>query len=134
MGDTKNSVLRSSVRKRERALLCSVAAERLDEMLSQIGMVRADLARRLDTSRANVTQLLSGRRNLTLHTLADLAAACRYRVRLSLRPALDLWVSQSDPWIIELKAVGRRAPVQDMGGLGSEGDSIAASLQLGVAP
>ena len=135
MPELKNKALRSSVRKRERFLLSSLASHRLDEMLGQIGVSRAELSRRLRTSRAHVTQLLSGQRNLTLHTLADVASACRYRVSLSLRPALDLWVTDGDPSITELKSVRRQVvqtisePAHD-----DEPNEASTSLQLGVAP
>jgi len=38
-------------------------------------MTKADLARALTTSKSNVTQLLSGDRNMTLTTLSDIASA-----------------------------------------------------------
>ena len=47
---------------------------------------KADLARALGTSRANITQLLRGDRNPTLRTLADLAFACHSRIDIRLVP------------------------------------------------
>jgi len=81
------SRLTTLAHRRERALLCAAVAKGLREMLMECGVSQSELARRLGTSRAHVTQILSGRRNLTLHTLAHVAAAAHCQVRLSVRPA-----------------------------------------------
>jgi transcriptional regulator with XRE-family HTH domain len=44
------------------------------------GVSRAGLALLVDTSKAHITQLLSGSRNMTLHTFADLAFALGHRI------------------------------------------------------
>jgi antitoxin component HigA of HigAB toxin-antitoxin module len=49
--------------------------EQIWEALEVLGMTKADLARSLGTSKANVTQFLSGHRNLTLNTIADIGEA-----------------------------------------------------------
>jgi transcriptional regulator with XRE-family HTH domain len=49
--------------------------EQLWAAMESSGISKADLARAIETSKSNVTQLLSGQRNMTLSTLADLAAA-----------------------------------------------------------
>lgn len=48
------------------------------------GVSKAELAKRLGRSKAHVTQLLNGSRNMTLQTLQDIAIAigCRADVRL----------------------------------------------------
>ena len=51
---------------------------------------KSELARRLGVSPANVTQLLSGDRNLTLKTLADIAYVLGLRVSLDLTPIARL--------------------------------------------
>ncbi|MDE2784249.1 MAG: helix-turn-helix transcriptional regulator [Gemmatimonadota bacterium] len=53
------------------------------------GLTRAELAARLGTSRANVTQLLSGTRNMTLRSLAALAHACGLRADVHLKDITD---------------------------------------------
>ena len=57
---------------------------------------KTDLARLVGTSKSHVTQLLSGSRNLTLRTLADLAFALGHKVEIrSLpRPRKDRVASQ----------------------------------------
>ena len=53
------------------------------------GISRADIAERLGTSRANVTQLLSGSRNMTLRSLARLAHACGMRAAIHFEELAD---------------------------------------------
>ena len=70
-------------RVRQEELILDVT-ERLSEALEDAGITRAELARRLGRSPAFVTQVFGGGRNLTLRTIADIAAA------LSLRPTLEM--------------------------------------------
>lgn len=58
--------------------------EQLAGTLEDGGVTRAELARRLGRTPGFVSQVLSGGRNLTLRTIADIAAA------LSLRPSFKL--------------------------------------------
>lgn len=61
----------------------------LDEIyaaMERSGQTKADLARKLGTSRANITQIFAGSRNLTLRTLVDLAWACDIRLCLKSEP------------------------------------------------
>ena len=66
------------------------ATEAVAEAMANQGLTRAQLAEALGTSRPNVTQLLSGSRNMTLRTLAALAHACRMRVDLKIEPLPQL--------------------------------------------
>lgn len=70
----------------ERERLAVWAFDSISEAMEQAGKSKADLARALETSRANITQLLSGERNVTLRTLADLAWACDSRIVLNIEP------------------------------------------------
>lgn len=72
---------------REEELILTVA-ELFWRELERTGVTRAALAERLDKSPGFVTQILSGDRNLTLRTLADVADAlhCNVQVRLCPRP------------------------------------------------
>jgi DNA-binding Xre family transcriptional regulator len=55
-------------------LIVSVT-EQIWAALESACMSKADLARSLETSKSNVTQLLDGQRNMTLSTLADIGGA-----------------------------------------------------------
>jgi len=62
------------------------ATDRLAEAMEEAGVSKAELAARLGTSRAHVTALLSGSRNMTLRTLADVACVLGQRVEVVLEP------------------------------------------------
>ena len=68
---------------RQERLILEVT-EALAGALDDSGVTRAELARRLGRTPGFVTQVLGGGRNLTLRTIADIAAA------LSLRPSFSL--------------------------------------------
>ena len=68
---------------RQEELILDVT-ETLTQALEAAGVTRVELARRLGRSPGFVSQVLGGGRNLTLRTIADIAAA------LSVRPALML--------------------------------------------
>jgi predicted transcriptional regulator len=69
---------------RERLILWTT--ELLADLMSKSNVTKADLARKLGTSRAYVTQLLSGSRNVTLNTLADAAWALGQRASVRMEP------------------------------------------------
>lgn len=62
------------------------ATELIEELLEQQGINRKELADRLGKSKGHVSQLLSGERNLTLKTLADLAFTLNHRLHLAAQP------------------------------------------------
>lgn len=61
-------------------------SEALAQAMVESGLSKADLAERLGTSRAHITQVLSGSRNMTLRTVADLAWACDQRAGFQMDP------------------------------------------------
>lgn len=69
----------------ERESLAFDAAEMIAHLMVEKKMNKAQLARAIGKSRAYVTQLLSGSRNMTIHTLADLGLALGYRFELKAR-------------------------------------------------
>jgi transcriptional regulator with XRE-family HTH domain len=69
----------------ERESLAFDASEMIAFLMSEKEMTKAQLARAIGKSRAYVTQLLSGSRNMTIHTLADLGLALGYRFELKAR-------------------------------------------------
>jgi transcriptional regulator with XRE-family HTH domain len=71
-------------RRYEEERLILWTTEAICEAMEERGLNRAAIAGKLGTSRANVTQLLSGSRNMTLRSLAGLAHACGMRAEFSL--------------------------------------------------
>lgn len=63
------------------------AAELILAEMERRGLSRTDLASALGKSKAHVSQILSGERNMTLRTLAEVAATLSIRVRLSVEAA-----------------------------------------------
>lgn len=76
-------------RRYEQERLILWTTEAICEAMEEQGLSRAAIAESLGTSRANVTQLLSGTRNMTLHSLAGLAHACDMRAEISLEKLTD---------------------------------------------
>ncbi|WP_267096225.1 helix-turn-helix domain-containing protein [Xanthomonas sacchari] len=70
----------------ERDRLVLWTMEALAGLMDDQGLSRADLARRIDSSRAYVTQLFSGSKNPTLGTVADLAWSLGYRACFNFEP------------------------------------------------
>lgn len=62
------------------------ANEVLLAILDEKHMSRAQLASAIGTTRANMSGLLSGNRNMTLRTIARLAFMCGKRVEMRLLP------------------------------------------------
>jgi transcriptional regulator with XRE-family HTH domain len=86
------------------------AAEEIWAALAEEKMTKADLAARLGKSKAFITQLLNGSRNMTLRTLADVASALGRRTCILLRPQYE-----SDAWeSIEAAFVGGRPVVSSL--------------------
>jgi transcriptional regulator with XRE-family HTH domain len=59
--------------------------EVLTQAMAASGVTRAELARRLGSTRGHITQLLAGGRNVTLGTIAEIANAlgCTVEVKLA---------------------------------------------------
>lgn len=72
----------------ERERLIVWTSEALLELMDACGRSKADVARVLETSRAHITQVMSGTRNMTLNTLADIAWACDARAEVTFEPLL----------------------------------------------
>jgi transcriptional regulator with XRE-family HTH domain len=66
--------------------LVAEASEVIAKLMDEQNISKADLARRLNKSRAWVTQLLSGNANMTIRTLAELAYTLGAEVKLQAQP------------------------------------------------
>lgn len=71
------------------------ATEMIEMLLERKDISRADLARSLGKSRAYVSQVMSGDRNMTLRTLAHLAYELGFRVRVEEESLATKWVPKS---------------------------------------
>jgi transcriptional regulator with XRE-family HTH domain len=60
--------------------------EQLWEAMDKAGQSKADLAKRLDCSKAHISNVLSGNRNMTLRTLSDIADALGCEVTVKIAP------------------------------------------------
>jgi ribosome-binding protein aMBF1 (putative translation factor) len=72
-------------------------AERVSKTMEKTSTSAADLARMLETSHANVTELLSGDHEMTLRTLAKVAYMLGQRVVISLEPLHEPAESAATP-------------------------------------
>ena len=70
----------------ERDRLALWTMDAIAGLMQDQGLSKAELARKLESSRSYVTQLFSGSKNPTLGTVADLAWALGYRARISFEP------------------------------------------------
>jgi transcriptional regulator with XRE-family HTH domain len=77
---------RSNRRLFEEERLFVDATELLCNIMESTGLKRNELAERLGTSKAFVTQILRGNKNLTLKTLADLFFALNHRLLMAAEP------------------------------------------------
>lgn len=75
-------------RLRQEELILDVT-ETLTEALNREEISRSDLAVRLNRSKAFVSQLFGGSRNLTLRTIADVADSLGYTARIVLQKQVD---------------------------------------------
>jgi len=99
-------------RRYEEERLILWTTEAICEAMEERGLNRAAIAGKLGTSRANVTQLLSGSRNMTLRSLAGLAYACGMRVEIGLEELADsVFVPIEDHTIALVGCGGRFRPV-----------------------
>jgi len=67
----------------EQESLAFEATEVISDLMLRQNVNKSELAKRIGRSKAYVTQLLSGSRNMTLHTFADLAFALGHRIEMS---------------------------------------------------
>lgn len=96
-------------RRYEEERLILWTTEAIWKAMDEQGLTRAEMAEKLGTSRANITQLLSGSRNMTLRSLASLAFACEMRAEIGLEELTASVFNSIDDQTIELS---RSQPVR----------------------
>lgn len=89
---------------KEQERLILEATELIAQRMEEQGVSKAELARRIGRSRAYLTQLLTGSRNMTLRTLADLASALEFRVGMHPKPLQG--ASSESPALVRLEGDG----------------------------
>lgn len=67
-------------------VLVAEVSETVARLMAEQKVSKADLARKLNKSRAWVTQLLSGKANMTVRTLAEVVYALDAEVKLNSQP------------------------------------------------
>ena len=85
-------------------MLLESATELMARLMDEKKVSRAEVARHIGKSKAFVTQILRGRHNMTLRTLADLVWALQARVQMKPSP----------------RKVPRRRSILELQGLGKE--------------
>ncbi|MDZ4802175.1 MAG: hypothetical protein SGI92_28795 [Bryobacteraceae bacterium] len=73
----------------EREALAIDAMEIISDLMEREQVTKVELAGRLKKSKAHVTQVLSGSRNMTLHTLAEVLFALGYKAELRSSPLVE---------------------------------------------
>jgi transcriptional regulator with XRE-family HTH domain len=82
----------------EREALAFEASELISGLMEARQVSKTELAALIGSSKSHVTQLLSGSRNMTMHTLADLALALGHKVEIKSAPlvAVASWLDIDD--------------------------------------
>lgn len=73
-------------------------AEDLSRLMEEAGMTRAELARRMGTSQAYITQVLRADANFTLETMTRLAMVFDRRVTVHLAPKHSVTAWEDTPY------------------------------------
>jgi len=83
----------------EREALAFDASELISKLMEDKGINKTDLATLAATSKSHITNLLSGTRNMTLHTLADLTFVLGYKIEMKPIPmcAVACWSDSYEP-------------------------------------
>ena len=70
------------------------ATECLARLLEKEGVSKTELAKRLGKSRAFVTQVLAGGRNMTMRTFADILSVLGYQGKITVQPIYQKQISK----------------------------------------
>lgn len=86
------------------------ATESLWHALEAHNISKAQLAERLNRTKGYVSQVLSGSRNMTLRTFADICFALKARPRIELDLEVRNWTAIENQPEVGLRSVGGRSP------------------------
>ena len=93
--------------------LAAEAAEVIAALMAEQNLTKADLARRLNKSRAWVTQLLSGKTNMTVRTLAEVAHALEAEIKLQALPLKRKLAAKLGPGLHRKATTAVARPIQE---------------------
>ena len=71
----------------------AMAQSTIQNAINQVGMTKAELARKMDCHRSFVSRMLSGNHNLTIKTMSRALAVCGFEVRFQHAPIVWNWRS-----------------------------------------
>ena len=104
-------------REAERERLVLWAIDEIAGLMEESGVSKADMARKLEKSRAYITQVFSGSRNPTLATISDLAWACGQRAVVKFEPLKPVAFTSQPPVSLPVPSVRlvwqREEPVEE---------------------
>jgi hypothetical protein len=98
---------------RERVVIA--VTEAIADAMEKADLRRADVAAKLGKGKAQISQVLSGRRNMTLHTLGDVLWACGQELDdLVLSPlgAVDCSHEQAWEWFAQERSMGQGRTIE----------------------
>ena len=103
--------------------------ELISTLMEEHGVSKADLARKMKTSKANITQMLDGRRNMTLRTLVDVVFQFDASLCITTRSlacgeewrdvVLRVWSPQPGPMSWQVPSSGQTRDQSQPAGAGS---------------
>jgi len=91
------------------------ATEVISELMQKEKVSKSELAKRIGKSKSYVTQLLSGSRNMTMHTFAEMLFALEYKAQLRAVPMNNMECVQVS-WQIDNLTFMNEPPRQQRGG------------------
>lgn len=71
----------------------AMAQSTIQNAINQVGISKADLARKMDCHRSFVSRMMTGNHNLTIKTMSRALAACGFEVRFQHAPIVWNWRS-----------------------------------------
>lgn len=116
---------------RERTIL--EITELICSVMDDEGITRSTLAERLGTSKANVTQMLDGQRNLTVQTISDVLFCMDHALKASAATFLAAGRACSDDVVLSLHIADVQHPKAGVGWAAAHLDGEIHDYQQALA-
>jgi len=101
----------------ERAIM--EVTELISGLMEEHGMTKAHLAKELGTSKANITQMLDGRRNMTIRTISDVLFCLGAALQVASAEIEELMSGDIEKWHRIVCYVSKPGPERGTWKLGS---------------